>query len=126
MPWKRESLMDQRVKLISDWLSGNYSKSQLSRRHGISRPTVDKWLNRYADRGSDGLKELSRKPHYCPHQTSDELIGFIFFAFFIHVIFLLLLLRTSLTVQLYKTANQKSGLGNYIDQDIYVLLAFHQ
>ena len=75
MPWKRESVMDQRVKLISDWLSGNYSKSQLSRLHGISRPTVDKWLSRYADRGSDGLKELSRKPYHCPHQTSDEIIS---------------------------------------------------
>ena len=31
MPWNRESPMDQRVKLIHDWLSGSYSKSQLSR-----------------------------------------------------------------------------------------------
>ncbi len=75
MPWKRESVMDQRVNLISDWLSGSYSKSQLSRRHGISRPTVDKWLARYQANGLDGLKELSRKPHHCPHQTSDEIIS---------------------------------------------------
>ncbi|MBF6033810.1 helix-turn-helix domain-containing protein, partial [Pseudomonas sp. P155] len=48
MPWKQESPMDQRVKLISDWLSGSYTKSQLSRRYGVSRPTIDKWLERYA------------------------------------------------------------------------------
>nr|WP_225919974.1 helix-turn-helix domain-containing protein [Pseudomonas zeae] len=67
--------MDQRVKLISDWLSGSYTKSQLSRRYGVSRPTIDKWLERYAALGVDGLKEQSRKPLNCPHQTSDEIIA---------------------------------------------------
>lgn len=75
MPWNRESPMDQRVKLIHDWLSGSYSKSQLSRRYGVSRPTVDKWLDRYASCGVDGLKERSRKPLSCPHQTPDEIIA---------------------------------------------------
>lgn len=75
MPWKRESPMDQRVKLISDWLSGSYTKSQLSLRYDVSRPTIDKWLERYAALGVDGLKEQSRRPLNCPHQTSDEIIA---------------------------------------------------
>ncbi|MGF6286867.1 hypothetical protein ABH912_002184 [Pseudomonas sp. BT76 TE3572] len=41
MPWNRESPMDQRVKLIHDWLSGSYSKSQLSRRYGVSHRAGD-------------------------------------------------------------------------------------
>jgi transposase InsO family protein len=66
--------MDQRVKLIGDWLTGAYSKSQLARQYGISRPTLDKWLGRYADLGVDGLKEFSRRPFSSPFQTRDDLL----------------------------------------------------
>jgi len=75
MPWKRETPMDQRVNLIKDWESGNYTKSQLSRRYNVSRPTIDKWLRRYAASGINGLRELSRKPVHCPHQTSAEVVA---------------------------------------------------
>ena len=33
------------------------------RRCGISRPTLRKWVKRYEERGEEGLKELSRRPH---------------------------------------------------------------
>ncbi|WDG40165.1 helix-turn-helix domain-containing protein [Pseudomonas synxantha] len=36
--------MNQRIRLVADWLSGNYTKSQLARRFNVSRPTVDKWI----------------------------------------------------------------------------------
>ena len=26
MPWNQESPMNQRIKLVADWLSGNYTK----------------------------------------------------------------------------------------------------
>lgn len=77
MPWNRESLMDQRVKLIGDWLSDAYSKSELARHYGISRPTLDKWLARYNALGADGLKELSRRPQTNPHRVSDEVLGLL-------------------------------------------------
>ncbi|KAB0529358.1 helix-turn-helix domain-containing protein, partial [Pseudomonas palleroniana] len=32
MPWNQESPMNQRIKLVVDWLSGDYTKSQLARR----------------------------------------------------------------------------------------------
>ena len=54
MPWNRESPMDQRIKLIGDWLQGSYSKSELARHYGLSRPTLDKWLTRYEAQGIDG------------------------------------------------------------------------
>ena len=75
MAWKQNPPMDQRVKLISDWLGGSYTKSQLSRRYGVSRPTIDNWLERYAALGVYGLKEQSRKPLNCPHLTGDEIIA---------------------------------------------------
>ena len=75
MSWNRESPMDQKVRLIGDWLSGAYSKRQLALSYGISRPTLDKWLQRYATAGLDGLKEASRRPLSSPFQTCDAHIA---------------------------------------------------
>jgi transposase InsO family protein len=72
MPWKETSAMDQRMQLIAAWLSGAYRKSELCRVYGISRPTVDKWLGRYAERGPQGLEELGRAPHHHPNRTAAE------------------------------------------------------
>ena len=35
----------------------------------VSRPTVSKWVARYRASGSDGLRDLSSRPHHCPHRT---------------------------------------------------------
>lgn len=75
MPWKRETPMDQRIKLISDWLSGEYSKTTLSKHAGVSRPTVDKWIARYEAEGASGLMERRRAPQHCPHRTSDVVVA---------------------------------------------------
>jgi hypothetical protein len=53
-----------------------------ARQHGIKAaarafqtivPTVGKWLRRYAAQGLNGLQELSRDPHSCPHKITGEL-----------------------------------------------------
>jgi transposase InsO family protein/transposase-like protein len=71
MPWKRESVMDHKVRMVGDWLSGFYGKSDLSRRYGVSRPTVDKWLTRYDAAAVAGLEERSRAPHSVANQTPE-------------------------------------------------------
>ena len=71
MPWKETSAMDQRIQLLADWMRGDYTKSDLSRLYGVSRPTVDKWLARYQAHGAAGLAEQSRAPHGHPHQTAE-------------------------------------------------------
>jgi len=77
MPWKETSAMDERMQLIADWLSGDYRKSELCGVYGISRPTVDKWIQRYDDNGPPGLQELRRAPHCHPNQTAEELRALI-------------------------------------------------
>ena len=77
MPWKDTSVMDQRIQLISDWLGGEYCKSELCRIYEISRPTADKWIARYKQRGLQGLQELGRAPHHHPNQTPEELRALI-------------------------------------------------
>jgi transposase len=52
-----------------------------ARQHGIKAAarafsttvaTVRKWVRRYQARGLQGLKELSRAPHHCPHKIGGE------------------------------------------------------
>jgi transposase len=54
-----------------------------ARQHGIKAaarafqttvPTVRKWLRRFEARKLDGLQELSRAPHSCPHKITGELV----------------------------------------------------
>ncbi|QRV23409.1 helix-turn-helix domain-containing protein [Marinomonas foliarum] len=75
MAWNETCVMDLKVSLVSDWLSGCYTKTMLAKKYGISRPTVNKWLGRYDEGGAEGLYDQSRQPHSCPHQTSDEVIA---------------------------------------------------
>ena len=75
MPWNQDSPMDQRIRLIGDWLSGDYTKSQLAHRYSVSRPTIDKWISRYAAGGAAALSDASRRPHDSPNKTSDELLA---------------------------------------------------
>lgn len=77
MPWKETSVMDQKIQLIADWLSGDYGKSEVCRIYEISRPTADKWIARYEQCGLQGLEELGRAPHRHPNQTPEELRALI-------------------------------------------------
>ena len=40
------------------------------RAFGTTTKTVRKWRDRYLKEGSAGLRDRSRRPHTCPHQTS--------------------------------------------------------
>ena len=74
MPWKRIEPMDQKIQLIADWQSKNFSKTDLSKKYDVSRKTGGKWINRYETTGIDGLKDQSREPIHKPHATEDKLI----------------------------------------------------
>lgn len=71
MPWNENCVMDLKVSLIADWLSGELTKMMLSQKYNMSRPTVDKWLHRYAASGIEGLHEHSRRPTHSPNATPE-------------------------------------------------------
>ena len=72
MPWKETGAMQERMKLISDYLTDQYTITDLADIYQISRKTVYKWISRYEDEGFDGLKERSRCPHHIPHRTEES------------------------------------------------------
>jgi transposase InsO family protein len=72
MPWKETCAMDQRTRFVIDCEKRVFSKAELCRMYGISRPTGDKWLARYGEVGIAGLKDWSRAPRRHPNQISEE------------------------------------------------------
>lgn len=73
MPWKETCAVDERIAFVRDVLCGEANKSELCRRYGISRPTGDKWLERFEERGLAGMDDLSSAPHRRPNQMPEEL-----------------------------------------------------
>lgn len=65
--------MDERTKLIGEYLSGGYSISELARRRGVSRKTAFKWIERYQEHGWEGLEDRSRAPHHQARAISEQM-----------------------------------------------------
>src|SRR5262249_20843781 len=73
MPWKSETVMDQRVEFVLAAKRKDKAFSELCRDFGITRPTGYLWVRRYEQaRTVMGLKELSRTPHKMPRKTPGE------------------------------------------------------
>jgi transposase InsO family protein len=73
MPWRTESVMDQRVEFVLRAKEGEKAIAALCREYGISRPTGYLWLHRYQEAGSvSGLREHSRRPLQLARQTSEQ------------------------------------------------------
>lgn len=74
MPWKKTCVVDERKRFVLEALRGEASISELCRRYEISRKTGHKWLERYDEEGSAGLKDRSHVPLDCPHRLSATVI----------------------------------------------------
>lgn len=64
MSWKETSPVTEREHFIDDYLTGDYSMSELCRRYRVSRKTGYKWVNRFMA-GSE-LVDRSSRPHLSP------------------------------------------------------------
>jgi transposase InsO family protein len=70
MPWKSETVMDQRIEFVMRARRKEETVSKLCKEYGISRDTGYRWLRRRQEAGSMmGLKEKSRRPRTSPNQT---------------------------------------------------------
>ena len=77
MSWKGVTVMDQKIRFISEYLNNYFAVSELCKQFEISRKTGYKWIGRYKQFGSEGLKDQSRKPVACPHKTDSKIINAI-------------------------------------------------
>ena len=69
MPWTVSGVLEKRKEFLADFVSGDWTMSELCRMHGISRPTGYAVLERYAAAGEAGLGARSHAPVRHPNQT---------------------------------------------------------
>ena len=70
MPWKVSGVVAKRKEFVEEWLSKEWTVTELCLRHGISRQSGYNTLARYEREGWRGLDEASRAPHRHPNQTA--------------------------------------------------------
>lgn len=70
MPWKEETVEDQRRTFVIRANEAGCNFSALCREFQITRRTGYKWLERY--RSGEALNDQSRAPLHRPHKTSPE------------------------------------------------------
>ena len=75
MPWEEKVIVTMREEFVKRVLSHEKSKAELCREYGISRPTGDKWIERYLN--GQPLCDQSRAPHIVGNKTDDDVEKFI-------------------------------------------------
>lgn len=73
MPFTETCPMEERVRMLSDYDSGNWSVAELCRRYGVCRDTFYEWRRRRDGATSGWFMDRSHAPLHCPHTTSAEL-----------------------------------------------------
>ena len=71
MPFKETSRMEERIRMFWEYESGNWSVSELCRRHGVCRDTFYEWRKRKESGGPEWLMDRSHAPLQC-WQSTDE------------------------------------------------------
>lgn len=75
MPWKETCVMDERIKFIAACREPSEDNfAALCRRFGISRKTGYNWVQRYEERGPEGLMNRPSIARHCPHAREQELV----------------------------------------------------
>jgi transposase InsO family protein len=71
MAWRTTCVKEERIKMISSYLEGEETISELAAQYGISRKTVYKWIERFEAKGPGALEDRSRAPLHHPNAVSE-------------------------------------------------------
>lgn len=71
MAWEERTVEGMREEFVRRVLAQERSKAALCREYGISRPTGDKWIERFQQ--GDAMSDRSRAPKSVPGRTSREM-----------------------------------------------------
>lgn len=74
MPWRKASIMDERMRFLAEYLEGIETMTALCDRYGVSRETGYKWVARFTADGARGLADRSRRPHTSPRATAPAVV----------------------------------------------------
>ncbi len=72
MPFLETCRMEERVRMLTDYDTGNWSVLELCRRYGVCRDTFYEWRGRRDGGELEWFKDRSHAPLHCRHETSAE------------------------------------------------------
>ena len=76
MPWKQESVVEQRLRFVLEVSKGERPFRQVCREFGIGHSAGYKWWQRYrAHQTLTVLADHSRRPHHSPRETAEEVVA---------------------------------------------------
>src|SRR5689334_12988553 len=79
MPFMETCRMEERVRMLSDYQTGNWNVTELCARYGVCRDTFYEWRKRQVSGASDWFVDRSHATLHCPHLTEmavrDEIIS---------------------------------------------------
>ena len=73
MPWAERSVVKLRKEFVLKALAQDVPFRKLCREFGISRKTGYTWLERFHERGLEGLVDQSTRPQSSPGRTTSEI-----------------------------------------------------
>lgn len=73
MSWKNESVMQQKQRFISMWISNHFTVTELCKSFGISTRTGYNLINDYKSKGDDCFIPKSTKPFSSPNKTPKNI-----------------------------------------------------
>jgi putative transposase len=74
MPFKETCRMEERVRMLADYDSGNWSVSELCRRYGVCRDTFYEWRRRRDGGDTAWFSDRSHAVQHCPHATEGAVV----------------------------------------------------
>jgi transposase InsO family protein len=74
MPFLETCRMEERIRMLSDYETGNWNVSELCRRYGVCRDTFYDWRKRRDSGDPHWFIDRSHAPHHCPHRTDPGLV----------------------------------------------------
>ena len=77
MPFVETCRMDERVRMLTEWDSGNWSVAELCRRYGVCRDTFYAWQARRARGEAAWFVDRSHAARHCPHRTEPAVAAAI-------------------------------------------------
>jgi transposase InsO family protein len=76
---QQRRLVNHRCAVLQHAAEVTGNVAQTCRYYGISRPTLYKWRNRFQEKGLEGLRDRSSRPHHSPGATNAEVVGKIIY-----------------------------------------------
>ena len=74
MPFKETCRMEERVRMLADYDTGNWSVSDLCRRYGVCRDTFYELRKRRESGDTAWFTDRSHAVQHCPHATDERLV----------------------------------------------------